>query len=40
VPTAGLLIEKFPLEQFDEAFAIMERKVPGRDAVRFSLFVS
>jgi threonine dehydrogenase-like Zn-dependent dehydrogenase len=37
VPTAALAGESFPLDRFEEAFALMERKVPGRDAVRFSL---
>ena len=37
VPTAALLGETFPLEQFEEAFALMTRQVPGRDAVRVAL---
>jgi threonine dehydrogenase-like Zn-dependent dehydrogenase len=37
VPTAALLGETFPLERFEEAFALMSRRIPGRDAVRVAL---
>jgi threonine dehydrogenase-like Zn-dependent dehydrogenase len=37
VPTAALLGETYPLEQFEEAFALMTRQIPGRDAVRVAL---
>ena len=36
-PTAALIGETLPLERFEEAFALMTRQVPGRDAVRFAL---
>jgi threonine dehydrogenase-like Zn-dependent dehydrogenase len=34
VPTADLLGDTFPLEQFEEAFALLNRSVPGRDSIR------
>lgn len=37
VPTAALLGETYPLERFEEAFALMTRQIPGRDAVRVAL---
>ena len=37
VPTAALLGETYPLERFEEAFALMTRRIPGRDAVRIAL---
>jgi threonine dehydrogenase-like Zn-dependent dehydrogenase len=37
VPTTALLGETFPLERFEEAFALMTRQLPGRDAVRVAL---
>jgi threonine dehydrogenase-like Zn-dependent dehydrogenase len=37
VPTAALLGETYPLEQFEQAFALMTRRIPGRDAVRVAL---
>jgi threonine dehydrogenase-like Zn-dependent dehydrogenase len=37
VPTADLLGESFPLEKVDEALALVDRKTPGRDAIRVSL---
>ena len=37
VPTAALLGETFALEQFEEAFALMQRQIPSRDAVRVAL---
>jgi threonine dehydrogenase-like Zn-dependent dehydrogenase len=40
VPTAALLGETFPLERFEEAFALMNRQLPGRDAVRLALRLS
>lgn len=40
VPTAALLGETFPLERFEEAFALMNRQIPGRDAVRIALRLS
>ena len=40
VPTAEMLGEVFPLEQFEEAFDLLTRKTPGRDAVRVALRMS
>lgn len=40
VPTAELAGESFPLEQFEEALALTERRVDGQDAVRVSLEVA
>jgi threonine dehydrogenase-like Zn-dependent dehydrogenase len=40
VPTRELLGESFPLERFEEALALADRRVPGRDAVRVSLEIS
>jgi threonine dehydrogenase-like Zn-dependent dehydrogenase len=37
VPTAELLDESFPLDQFEEAFALLNRTKPGRDVVRVAL---
>jgi threonine dehydrogenase-like Zn-dependent dehydrogenase len=37
VPTADLLGEVFPLEQVGDALALVDRKFPGRDAIRVSL---
>jgi len=37
VPTAELLGPVFPLEQFEEAFALLNRAIPGQDAVRVAL---
>ena len=37
VPTGELLGETFPLDRFEEAFALMTRQVPGHDAVRVAL---
>jgi len=37
VPTAELLGEVFPLEQFEDAFALLTRQRPGQDAVRVAL---
>ncbi|HET9732329.1 MAG TPA: zinc-binding dehydrogenase [Acidimicrobiales bacterium] len=37
VPTAELLGESFALEQFEEAFSLLTRQTPGRDAVRVAL---
>jgi threonine dehydrogenase-like Zn-dependent dehydrogenase len=37
VPTAALIGETFPLDGFEEAFALMTRQLPGRDAVRVAL---
>jgi threonine dehydrogenase-like Zn-dependent dehydrogenase len=37
VPTAELLGEVFPLEQFEDAFSLLTRQTPGRDAVRVAL---
>jgi len=36
-PTAVLAGESYPLERIDEAMAMLERRVPGRDAVRVGL---
>lgn len=40
VPTAELLGASFTLEHFEEALALMERRVPGRDAVRVALQIA
>lgn len=40
VPTGDLLGETFPLERFEDAFALLERTTPGRDAVRVALRLS
>jgi threonine dehydrogenase-like Zn-dependent dehydrogenase len=40
VPTAELLGETFELEHFEEAFALLNRQTPGRDAVRVALRLS
>lgn len=40
VPTAELAGETFPLDRFEEAFAMLDRRLPGRDAVRVSLQLS
>jgi threonine dehydrogenase-like Zn-dependent dehydrogenase len=37
VPTAELAGETFPLDRFEDAFELLDRKVPGHDAVRVSL---
>ncbi|UGQ13362.1 zinc-binding dehydrogenase [Yinghuangia sp. ASG 101] len=37
VPTAELLGDAFPLERFEDAFALLTRKTPGRDSVRVAL---
>jgi threonine dehydrogenase-like Zn-dependent dehydrogenase len=37
VPTAVLLGETFPLERFEEAFSLLTRSTPGRDAIRVAL---
>lgn len=39
-PTRELLGESFPLERFEEALALAERRVEGKDAVRLSLEVA
>ena len=40
VPTAELLGEAFPLDRFEEAFSLMIRRTPGRDAIRVALRLS
>ena len=40
VPTAELLGEAFPLDRFEEAFSLMTRRTPGRDAIRVALRLS
>jgi 2-desacetyl-2-hydroxyethyl bacteriochlorophyllide A dehydrogenase len=40
VPTAKLLGDSFALEQFEEAFALLDRRLPGRDSVRVALRLS
>jgi len=40
VPTRELLGATFPLERFEEALALADRRVPGRDAVRVSLEIT
>lgn len=37
VPTAELLGDSFPLDRFEEAFALLTRDTPGRDSVRVAL---
>jgi threonine dehydrogenase-like Zn-dependent dehydrogenase len=37
VPTTKLLGETFPLERFEDAFSLLTRQTPGRDAVRVAL---
>jgi threonine dehydrogenase-like Zn-dependent dehydrogenase len=37
VPTSDLVGEVFPLEQVGEALDILDRKIPGRDAIRVGL---
>ena len=40
VPTADLLGETFPLDRFEDAFALLTRSTPGHDAVRVALTLS
>lgn len=40
VPTANLLGDTFPLEQFEDAFSLLCRNTPGRDSVRVALKLS
>src|SRR5262245_29343013 len=40
VPTRELLGASFPLDRFEEALALADRRVPGKDAVRVSLEIS
>ena len=40
VPTAALLGDTFPLEQFEDAFALLTRNTPGRDSVRGAMRLS
>jgi len=40
VPTADLLGDSFPLEKFEDAFALLTRSTPGRDSVRVALRMS
>ena len=40
VPTNELLGDTFPLDQFEEAFALLDRRLPGRDSVRVALEIS
>ncbi|MEX5712958.1 zinc-binding dehydrogenase [Parafrankia sp. FMc6] len=37
VPTADLLGDTFPLERFEEAFALLSRRTPGHDSIRVAL---
>jgi hypothetical protein len=37
VPTTELVGEGFPLEEVGEAFALVDRKIPGRDAIQVGL---
>jgi threonine dehydrogenase-like Zn-dependent dehydrogenase len=37
VPTTELVGEVFPLEEVREAFELVDRKIPGRDAIRVGL---
>lgn len=40
IPTADLLGETFPLERFEDAFSILTRSTPGKDAIRVALRLS
>lgn len=40
VPTSDLLGESFPLERFEDAFALLTRKDPAKDAIRVALRLS
>jgi threonine dehydrogenase-like Zn-dependent dehydrogenase len=40
VPTAAMLGDVYPLERFEDAFALLQRKVPGKDSVRVALTLS
>jgi threonine dehydrogenase-like Zn-dependent dehydrogenase len=40
VPTPELLGESFPLERFEDAFSLLTRRDPGRDAIRVALRLS
>jgi threonine dehydrogenase-like Zn-dependent dehydrogenase len=40
VPTSDLLGETFTLERFEDAFSLLTRQTPGRDAVRVALRLS
>jgi threonine dehydrogenase-like Zn-dependent dehydrogenase len=40
VPTHEMLGASFPLERFEDALALADRRVPGQDAVRVSLEIS
>jgi threonine dehydrogenase-like Zn-dependent dehydrogenase len=40
VPTRDLLSETFSLDQFEDAFSLLTRKTPGRNAVRIALRLS
>ena len=40
VPTRELLGASFPLDRFEDALALADRRVPGKDAVRVSLEIS
>jgi 2-desacetyl-2-hydroxyethyl bacteriochlorophyllide A dehydrogenase len=40
VPTAELLGDTFPLERFEEAFSLLDRRTPGHDSVRVALELS
>ncbi|ABW13611.1 Alcohol dehydrogenase zinc-binding domain protein [Parafrankia sp. EAN1pec] len=37
VPTGELLGDTFPLEHFEDAFALLTRRTPGRDSIRIAL---
>jgi threonine dehydrogenase-like Zn-dependent dehydrogenase len=37
VPTAAMLDESFPLDRFEDAFALLNRQVPGRDVIRVAV---
>jgi threonine dehydrogenase-like Zn-dependent dehydrogenase len=37
VPTAGLLGDSVGLDGLDDAFALLERRLPGRDSIRLAL---
>ena len=40
VPTRELLGASFPLDRFEDALALADRRLPGQDAVRVSLEIS
>ncbi|MCX4091040.1 hypothetical protein [Nocardia sp. alder85J] len=37
IPTAAMLGDSFPLEEFEQAFELLTRKTAGRDSIRVAL---